>query len=187
MSHKVEDPRVLALAEEGEIAYEGFRSDYVFMQRICPDCDHGTVRGLICEACDGDGYLTRVVGLPWIERQRSQHKRERPVSGEPYYPKPGDKVWNSSQFVPSTSLGASKEHRENVATTRGEGITAANQGLRTARAQALLEAVDEIHKETRWQAEQAGRGVVPDRSEWVDRLLMLERILIDRAKEEGQS
>jgi len=46
-----------------------------------------------------------------------------------------------------------------------------------ARAQALREAADEIHREARWQKESQTRGMFANGETSVDRLLMLERIM----------
>lgn len=50
------------------------------------------------------------------------------------------------------------------------------------RAQGLREAADQVHTEARWQEELKQRRATPQDWAWhVDRLLMIERLLTDRA------
>ena len=49
------------------------------------------------------------------------------------------------------------------------------------RAEAYTDAADEVHREARWQQEQTLRRIPMDRAGAVERFLMVERILRDRA------
>ena len=63
---------------------------------------------------------------------------------------------------------------------RARDAQVAAAAARTVGAQALRDAADEVHIEARWQTEQQMRGL----TEWrrsIDRLVMLEQILRDRA------